>query len=52
MKCQKILTRNNVTISTLETQMSSLDENINRLKVDIDVLTSKKQNYYLIQSIQ
>ena len=37
------LNSNNVTISTLETQMSSLDENINRLKVDIDVLTSKKQ---------
>ena len=37
------LNSNNVTISTLETQMSSSDENINRLKVDIDVLTSKKQ---------
>ena len=33
----------NVSITTLDTQMSSSVENINRLKVNIDVLTSKKQ---------
>ena len=33
----------NVSVTTLETQMSSSVENINRLKANIDVLTSKKQ---------
>ena len=33
----------NVSVTTLDTQMSSSVENINRLKVNIDVLTSKKQ---------
>ena len=37
------LNANNVSISTLETQMSSFEENMNKLKVNIDVLTSKKQ---------
>ena len=33
----------NVSVTTLDTQMSSSVENINRLKANIDVLTSKKQ---------
>ena len=37
------LNANNVSISTLETQMSLSEDNINKLKVNIDILTSKKQ---------
>ena len=39
----------NVSVTTLDTQMSSSAENINRLKANIDVLTSKKQELLLIQ---
>ena len=37
------LNSNNVAISTLETQTVSLDENLNRLKASIEVLTTRKQ---------
>ncbi len=37
------LNSNNVTVSTLKTQIASFDENISRLNVNIDVLTNKKQ---------
>ncbi len=37
------LNSNNVAITTLETQMASSDENLNRLKANVKVLTTKKQ---------
>ena len=37
------LNSNNVTVSTLKTQIASFDENISRLNVNIDVPTNKKQ---------
>ena len=45
------LNSNNVAITTLETQMTSSDENLNRLKANVKVLTTKKQELLSDSSI-